>query len=170
MRCGHGGLAEEGECAFRANHYMSDDIPGVGEYGKRQQVEAGDVFDGIFIADALAQFAVGLDFVADGLDVGDEAAHGGMQLGAGTGAVGGGVDHSAVGKDDARRAYYLVGIGMCAAVHARGIVDDDAAHHGRSLRRGVGGEHASVGTQDFVYSRADYAGWRVISEASSLIL
>ena len=41
---------------------------------------------------------------------------------------------------------------MHTAVHARGVVDHDTAHHGRADAGGVRREHTAVGLQDLVHT------------------
>ena len=64
-----------------------------------------------------------------------------------------GVEHGAVGEDDSGADHHTIAVGMYAAVHTRGIVDDDTAHHGRTDGGRVGWEHTSVGFQDLIHPR-----------------
>ena len=62
--CLHGHLGQERQCSFAAHHQVCDDVERVVETDKGQQVQSGDVFDGVFITDAFAQLFVGTDGVA----------------------------------------------------------------------------------------------------------
>ena len=155
MRCGHRRAAEETQCTFAANHQVGDDIEGVLEANERQDVEAGYVLDRVFVAYAGRPVRIGQDQLADVLDFFQEF---GMGLGEALAALGvAGVKNCAVGQDDSRRFEDAVAVGVRAAVHARGIIYDDAAHHGRLFRGGVGGEHTAVGGQNLADARADDA-------------
>ena len=75
----------------------------------------------------------------------------------GTGDVVACVQHGSVRQHDAGGDEHFVTVGMGAAVHARSVVHDDAAHHGRFHRGGVGGELASVRRENLVYPLTDDA-------------
>ena len=152
----HCHLRQEGQGAFAAHHQMGDDVEGVLEAHEGQEVESRDVLDGVFIADAFGQFLVGADVVAQGAEALQEFAVGHLERGAADGVAR--VQHGAVGQDDAGREHHLVAVGVRAAVHARGVVHHDAAHHGALDRCGVGGELAAVGGQQLVDALADEAG------------
>ena len=148
----HRKLARKGQCTLAAHHQVGDDVEGVGEVDKRRDIQSGDILDAVFASDALGQFVVGHDAVAQGLDVAHKLR---MALAEGLSAVGvASVEDGAVGQHDAHREHLAVAIGVRAATHARGIVDDDAAHHGRVFRGRVGGERAAQWSQDLVDLRA----------------
>ena len=151
----HGDLGEESERSLGAYHEVGYNLERVVEADEGQQIEPGDVLDGIFVADACCQFPVGTDFVAQFADAADEVAVGYFEGSAAHGVAG--VQHSAVCQDDAGGGEHLVAVGVRAAVHARGVVHYDAAHHGALHAGGVGGKLASVGSQKLVYALADDA-------------
>ena len=128
---------------------------GVVETDKRQQIESGYVFDGVFVTDAFGQFFVGAYFVAQYADAADEVAMGHFEGSAADGISG--IQQGAVHQDDAGGNKHFVAVGMRAAIHAGSIVHDDAAHHGAFHRGGIGGKLATVGGQQLVYTLSDDA-------------
>ncbi len=134
---------------------MGDDFERVVETDKRQQIESGYVFDGVFVTDAFGQFFVGAYFVAQYADAADEVAMGHFEGSAADGISG--IQQGAVHQDDAGGNKHFVAVGMRAAIHAGSIVHDDAAHHGAFHRGGIGGKLATVGGQQLVYTLSDDA-------------
>ena len=152
----HRHLADEGQRALAAHYAVGDDVKRVIVGDERPQVQACDVLDAVFLADTVSQRLVGADAVAQGLDARDEVR---MALAERLAArLVTRVEHGAVGQHQTRRQQHAVTVSMGAAVHARGVVGDDAAHHRRADARGVGREDASQGFQDLVHSRAHDAG------------
>ena len=49
----HGYLRKEGQRAFATYHEVGDNLERIVEADKRKQVEACDILDGVFVADAL---------------------------------------------------------------------------------------------------------------------
>ena len=152
----HRYLADEGQRALAAHHAVGDDVKRVVIGDQGPQVQARHVLDAVFLADAVGQRLVGADAVAQGFNLGDEV---GMALpeGLAAGRIAR-VEHGAVGQHQARRDEHAVAVGVCAAVHARGVVGDDAAHHGRADAGGVGREHAPQRFQDLVHPCPHEAG------------
>ena len=68
------------------------------------------------------------------------------------------VQHRAVGENQSCTHHHTVAVGMHATVHARGIVDHDAAHHCRTDRGGIRREHTVVRLQDLIHPRP-YDAW-----------
>ena len=64
MRGLHGHLAHEGQRSLRAYHEVSDDVEGVIEENKGEDIESRDVLDGIFVADTLQERNIRLHLVA----------------------------------------------------------------------------------------------------------
>ncbi len=112
----HGHFADKSQGAFAAGHQVGDNIEWVVEGYERQQVESGYVFYGVFVPDALCEFAVAAYFVAQGI-------YAAQELGVAVGKVSArllaaGVEYGAVGHNQAWRQQHAVGVGMYAAVHA----------------------------------------------------
>ena len=129
MACGHGKLAGKAQSTLAAHHAMRDDVERVGEPDKGQKVQPRHVLDLILVLDAFHQLGVGHNLIAQLLDALHKVGTLGLECCTAAGVAR--VEHSAVGHDDAHRLQYLVAVGMCATAHARGIVDDNTAHHGR---------------------------------------
>ena len=138
MERAHRHFGEEGQCAFGADDGVGDDVKGIIVGNKRPDVESRHVLDGVFSADAVGKRLVGPDLVAQGLNAPDEVGMGLAELL--TAVPVASVQHRAVGKDDAYRLQHVVGVGVYAAAHAGGIVDDDAADHRTVDGGGVWGE------------------------------
>ncbi len=149
----HRHLGEKGQRAFRADDGVGDDVKRIIVSHERSDVETCHVLDGIFPADAVGEGLVGPHLVAQSLYTFDEIAMGlAEQL---TAMCIAGVEHRAVGKNDAHRQQHVVGVGMHAATHTGGVVDDDATHH-RTVDGGrVGGEEAPHRLQNPVDATAD---------------
>ena len=151
----HCHLGEKAECAFRAHHKVGDDVERVVVTYKRQNIETRHVLDRVFVAYAFRKFRVGIDLVADGLNLADEFRMGlGKLLFADSVAR---IEQSTVGKDDAYRLEHLVAVGMGATVHARRVVDDDTAYHSRIFRSRVGGERTPEWLKDLIHALSDDA-------------
>ena len=89
-----------------------------------------------------------MDAVAQVTDATDEVAMGYFKTG--TAYRVSSVEHSPVGQYNARRKHHFVTVGMGATVHARGIVHNDASHHGALYGSRVWGELASIGGKEFI--------------------
>ena len=134
---------------------MGDDVERVVVGYERAKVQTRHVLYTTFITYARGQFLVGPDAVT-------QVFHFLQELGVAlpellTALFVAGVQDGAVGQYDACRNHHAVAVGMYATVHARGIIDDDAAHHGRPDGGRVRREDASVRLQNLVYTGADDA-------------
>ena len=151
----HGNLGKERKRAFRAYHQVGNNIERVVEADEWQEIQSGYVLDGIFVADACGEFFVGTYPVAQFADAVKEIGVGGFE--GSTRNVVPCIQHGAVRQYDAGGEKYLVTIGMCAAIHARGVVHDDAAYHGRFHACRVRSKLTSVGRENLVDPLADDA-------------
>ena len=148
MECPHGHLRQEGQRTLAAHHRVGDDVERVVIGNERTQVQTRHVLNAIFGTNARCQLLVGTHTVAQVLNLLQElGVRAGKLLAALLVAC---IEHRAVGQDDAGRDHHAVAVGMHATVHARRVVDDDAAHHGRADAGRIGREHAAVGFQYLV--------------------
>ena len=145
----HRHLRKECQSAFRTHHRVGHDVERVVVGEKRTQVQTGNVLDTVFQCDAVGQLLVGPHAVAQCLDLGDEL---GMTLPEiFLALLVASVNNRSVGEDKARAHHHAVAVGMHATVHARGVVDHDAAYHRTAYRGRVGREHTAVGLEDLVH-------------------
>ena len=141
----HGDLGQEGQCTLTAHHGVGDDVEGVVVGDERTEIESRHVLNIIFGTYARRELFVGTHTVAKLFYLLEELR---MTLSESlTALLGTCVENGAVCQDDTRREEHPVAVGMHATVHARGIVADDAAHHRRTNRGGIGRKHPSIGLQ-----------------------
>ena len=135
---------------------MGDDVEGIVVGHQRAQVQTRHVLNTIFGAYARGQFFVGSHFVAQGLNLFQEFW---MALAEGLFALlRTRVEHGTISQDDTCRHHHAVAVGMHTAVHTRGIVDDDAAHHRTSYRGWVRRKNAAIGLQ-YLIDFGTYDSW-----------
>ena len=134
---------------------MGNDVEGVVKAYERQDVETCHVLDGIFIFYALAELPVLAHLVAQVYDLLNKLwlLLGKLFLALLVASV----EHGSVGQHNACREKHLVAVGVCAAVHARCVVHDDAAHHGALYRCRVWSKLSAIRTQQIVDTLADDA-------------
>ena len=148
-------MGKERKRAFRAYHQVGNNIERVVEADEWQEIQSGYVLDGIFVADAYGEFFVGTYPIAQFADAVKEIGVGGFE--GSTRNVVPCIQHGAVRQYDAGGEKYLVTIGMCAAIHARGVVHDDAAYHGRFHTCRIRSKLTSVGCENLVNPLTDDA-------------
>ena len=112
-------------------------------------------FNGIFVTNSVDEFGVGIDLLMQLADFFDKFRVRLLEFAAR--AFVAGVEHGAVGKDNASRNEFFVAVGVGAAVHSRSIVDNNTSDHSRLLRSRVGRENFAVWLEDFVDTFADDA-------------
>ena len=164
VECAHRHPADKRQGALAAHHTVGDDVKRVIIGDERPQIQSRHVLDAVFLADAVSQRLVGPDAVAQGLNLGNKVRMGLLERL--TARLVTRVEHSAVRKHQAGRQEHAVTIGMSAAIHARGIVGDYAAHHGRADTGGIGRKDTPKGFQDLVDPSAHNA--RLQGDAGSI--
>ena len=144
----HGYLREECQCPFRAYHEVGYDVERVVEADERKQVQPRYILNGVFVPDAFRQLLVGAYLVAERTDAAYEVAVRHFECRTAYGVAG--IEHRAVCQYDAGGEEYFIAVGMCAAVHAGGVVHNDAAYHGAFYGSRVWGEFPSEGRQQLI--------------------
>ena len=140
-------LADERQGALAANHAVGDDVERIFEQHERQQVQPRHVLDGVFVINEFGEFGVVVDFLTEGLYGADKL---GMALSeSGARFVIAGIEYGAVGEHYADGAQHAVAVGVRAALHAGGVIGDNAADHGAFLGCGIGREHTPERLQNF---------------------
>jgi len=149
-------VGNEAQGPFRTDHQVLHDVKGIGEIDQGVEAVAGGVFDLELVADALAQFSIILHPVAQHRQAFDQR---GMAASAGSLAfVVAGVDHRAVGEDDAHGVQGAVAVLLHPAAHAASVVGEDAADLGAVDGGRVRPNLAVKFRQDAVGLTADDAG------------
>ena len=131
-----------------ADQKMGDDVERIVETYQRQQVEPHDVLDRIFMQNALRQGLVAADPAAQRFDGAEESAVA-LRKGPAARSVAR-VEQRAVGQHQTRREQHPVAVGMGSAVHTRGVVHHDTAHHRAFDRSGVGRKAIPAGFEHLV--------------------
>lgn len=128
------------------------------------QVQPHDIFDRIFMQDTLRQGLVAANPVAQRFNGSQELR---MALRKGPAArLVTRIEQRAVGQHQARRKQHPVAVGVGAAIHARGVVHHDTAHHRASDRSRVGREAVSIRFQHLVDPGPHDAGLKPHGAAS----
>ena len=153
--CAHGNLGKERKRAFRAYHQVGNNIERVIEANEWQKIQSGYVLDGVFVADACSEFFVGTYLVPQFADAIVEIGVGGFE--GSTRNIIPCIQHGAVRQYNAGGKKHFVTIGMCAAIHTRGVVHDDAAYHSTFHACRVRSKLTSVGGKNLVNPLTDDA-------------
>ena len=151
----HRHLGQKGQGALRSDHAVSHDVKRIVVSHKGANVQPSHILNTVLVADAVGQLLIGADAVAELLDAADHLRVGAAELGfAGLIAR---VHNRTVGQDDTRADHHSVAVGVHTAVHARGVVADDAANHRAADGSRVGREDATVWLQHAIHLRPDDA-------------
>ena len=123
----HRYFREEGECTLRAYHRVGDDVKRIIVGDERTKVQSRHVLNTIFGTYARGQRFISSYLVAQGFNLLDKLR---MTLAEGLLALFvTRIENSTIRQNDTCRHHHTVAVGMHTAVHTRGVVDDDTAHH-----------------------------------------
>ena len=128
-------------------------MEGIVVINERINGKAGGVLDRIFPADTGGKLLVCPHPISNYFYLFDKAGPEFAEIISASGIPS--IQQVAVGKDNPSRINGLIGIFMGAAVHARSIINDDAAHHSRVDGGRVRSELASVRGENAVDLCAD---------------
>ena len=160
----HRNPGQERQRPLGTDHKVGDDLERIVEAHQRQQVQPHDIFDRIFVQDTLRQGLVAANPVAQRFNGSQELR---MALRKGPAArLVTRIEQRAVGQHQPRREQHPVAVGVGAAIHARGVVHHDTAHHRASDRSRVGREAVSIRFQHLVDPGPHDAGLKPHGAAS----
>ena len=152
----HRHLREERERTFTAHHRMGNDVERIVIGHKGTKIQARHILDSILFLNAVGQFLIRTHFIAQFLYAVEEC---GMRLTELlTTLLIAGIQNGSIRKHYTCREHHAVAVGMHTAVHARGIINHNTTHHGRTNRSRIGREHAAVWFQYLVDS-CTYDSW-----------